>query len=61
MDKNESLLGNSMSNQQLFGMTFLELDQILHRHATRGLTPPGGVLALSVLWLRGYGPISRCL
>lgn len=53
--------GNSMSNQQLFGMTPSELDKILHRHTTRGLTQPGGILALSVLWLRGYGPISSYL
>ena len=50
-----------MSNQQLFGMTPSELDEILHRHTTRGLTQPGGILALSVLWLRGYGPISSYL
>ena len=33
-----------MSNQQLFGMTPSELDEILHRHTTRGLTQPGGIL-----------------
>jgi len=40
-------MDNSMSNQQLFGMTPLELDQILHRHTTRGLTQSGGILALT--------------
>ena len=54
-------MGNSMSNQQLFGMTPSELDEILHRHTTRGFTQPGGILALYVLWLRGYGPISSYL
>ena len=55
------IMGNSMSNQHFFGMTPSELDKILHRHAIRGLTQPGGILALSVLWLRGYGPISSYL
>ena len=51
-------MGNSMSNQQLFGMTPSELDEILHRHTTRGLIHFDKILALSDLWFRGYGPIS---
>jgi len=30
-------MGNSMSNQQFFGMNPLEWDKILHRHTTCGL------------------------
>ena len=47
-----------MSNQQLFGMTPSELDEILHRHTTHAVIQPGGIWALSILWFRGYNPIS---
>jgi len=45
---------NSMLYQQLPS----KFDEMLHKHTTHGFTQPGGILALSVLWLSGYGPIS---